>query len=1153
LPTTHDQLAQLREKFLSPRSKSRPTPIYWWSGSDLNIERMIWHLDMLAEKDVGGTIICYAHRPDGSVDHASPEPFSEDWWQLLREFTEASAERGLSVGLCDYQIIGLVLLRAGAETTGLGSGSLRNTGETVSGPGSFIRPLDEGEVLTRRAISSDGEKIIDAAKLIQNEIVWTVPEGQWILSTTSIAPGKIYLSKSDFDPLHPQAGRLVLELFYEKFKQELGAHIGTTFTTFFQDELELGLTTPMWNSLVGKSIEDQGFDTHDSLHLLWHGANDRAMEFRGLYRDSVVNLLQENFFKPIFEWHENNGTDLVMDQLSRGDLALGHEHYADFMETMAWYQGPGNDDPDLTGPRNIAAFRTSSSIAHQNGRHLVTNEAFHSSGWGVTPHMMLSGLNVDFAAGANQVVLHGLDYTLESGWWEWASPDFHFRQPWWEHSAPIWTYLSRVSEIMQSGTSATEIAILDPTPELDFFSDSEAPAYASKLIEELSLRGLGIDLVPQAYLGNSRVDENSGVAWISARLADYAVVIVPNLKVIRSKALDALSEFVSAGGIVIAIESFPIRTDHRLLTPHDFEKWTLVSSTSELASHLNATYEVDFKISSKSPSLLQSHRKFGECDIYFLANPGDNTREFQMTIRGHGELEIWDAWTGASAALESEASTSKIGPRTRELKLSLSGGGSAILIGSSNIVPSKRSEVAGIIDEIDISGGWSFQAVSNLDNRYFDYSNQNQILPIASYHIDIAESSHGTWRTGLVDHGVRFMVAGPIASSVVDSFESELLSGDSLGHNAKAASWRGYELSFHSGIPQDAYLQDRMTGPHGLKGVPDEFLDPQALDEYPAPGSHYYFWSTVESDGETTTLRTTGRANHKVWVNSELKVQREETPAGHFPPWNLRDMSSEVSETEIRLQPGTNHVLTRVTVSAGQPSRVAAVIGGSPPERPSLAKMKWWQGVTPAKQFIAPITRSAGWYSVQIPPGAKSAFIPTTAVIHCGDEATVNAVVGGYEILISSECGRLTFKLTEDENPTFDLDAGGLSGPITWHCEPGAIDVAHWPQIGLGDFSGLGIYEREIELGPEKPSFASLVFSKLEGSARVIVNDSEVGVCFEPDAEIRIDKYLAEGKNKVVIESANTLVNLFSRLPSPYSIMQKPGGGFEKIILKVSA
>jgi hypothetical protein len=106
--------------------------------------------------------------------------------------------------------------------------------------------------------------------------------------------------------------------------------------------------------------------------------------------------------------------------------------------------------------------------------------------------------------------------------------------------------------------------------------------------------------------------------------------------------------------------------------------------------------------------------------------------------------------------------------------------------------------------------------------------------------------------------------------------------------------------------------------------------------------------------------------------------------------------------------------------------------------------------------------------------------------------------------------------------------------------------------MGLHDYSGMVRYGRALELADPKPRVTELVITGIEGSLGVFINSQHAGVLYAPNASLRIDHLLRTGTNVIEIEALNTLVNLFSRLPSPYSIMQDPGGGFSGVRMRTS-
>ena len=189
----------------------------------------------------------------------------------------------------------------------------------------------------------------------------------------------------------------------------------------------------------------------------------------------------------------------------------------------------------------------------------------------------------------------------------------------------------------------------------------------------------------------------------------------------------------------------------------------------------------------------------------------------------------------------------------------------------------------------------------------------------------------------------------------------------------------------------------------------------------------------------------------------------------------------------------------------------------------------------------------------KIPPGAKTAIIKTYAQVDCPNGESVSKTMDGYSISLKSDTSDLLLELTSSQKVNQSLDASALLGPVVWLCEKGRISLSAWEDLGLRDFSGFAIYEKMHDFGADVPAFVELEIGGIEGSLRVLVNDRLAGYALRPKISIPLDGLLVPGVNKFAVESANTLVNLFSRLPSPYSTMQKPSGGFTKATLKLGS
>ena len=73
-------------------------------------------------------------------------------------------------------------------------------------------------------------------------------------------------------------------------------------------------------------------------------------------------------------------------------------------------------------------------------------------------------------------------------------------------------------------------------------------------------------------------------------------------------------------------------------------------------------------------------------------------------------------------------------------------------------------------------------------------------------------------------------------------------------------------------------------------------------------------------------------------------------------------------------------------------------------------------------------------------------------------------------------------------------------------------------------FSGTGVYSTTFEIN-NKASDYLLQLDKLYESARIIVNGQDAGIIWSPPFEMKIGKYLSEGKNTISIEVSNLMAN----------------------------
>jgi len=851
----------------------------------------------------------------------------------------------------------------------------------------------------------------------------------------------VWVRPAPFDPMHPESGARAIDRLYAPFEWECPGEVGQTLKIFFQDELDFGIRLPMWSDqLPGAFAAAKGYDLLSQLPALWHDIGPRTAKVRVDYGDTITRLLEASYFIPIYRWHEARGTLFGNDNAGRGAIGTGRRYYGDYFRTMRWYSAPGTDDPQLKNPRAFAGLKVNSSIAQLYDRPRVWVECFHSSGWGATPAQLIAGLNQDFLLGANFVNLHGLYYTTFGSWWEWAAPDFHFRQPYWIAAGQMNDYLTRLSALFSQGKQACDTAVVYPITALEGGlnaglvagealpaslseqqrAEAEPPTDPAEVIAFQLGRALvdcgeNFDFVDFQSLERTRIES----AHLTVAGGRYRALVLPAMSTIRFSTLQLARDFYRAGGSVIAVGAVPEASDRQgRLDPEVTAIVEELFGTSPRAEGVvrrsaNGGRAVFFAQTAAAVRALRSlgtpdfaplgaplqamHRKTGGVDLYWVFNPLDRAISASAAFRAQGRAEIWDAWSGASRAAEA----TKEGTVTR-VALKLAPGEGQLVIfdpfGEERTDP--RTEPAFVVSQTLPSEGWEFELAPTLDNRQGDFR-----LPASAGNLgaevrrfrhrpaamdDLApQHAHfddSAWPTVSANFGPRFWKLGPVRSDARDLAAEQALRRLSAvdpslpvrigGHQYR---WTPYEFSREWGIERDPFLLDWRSGPHGLKKqVPDEFIDLTVEQA----GSVWYLWSVLETVAEGNgTLVAGSRAAFAAWVNGQLALERKEAlPPGFHPAWNLPYYESEPLRTIVPLARGANPLLVRLEQPVGQRLRAYVALDAPPVnDRPALR----WLAHSPAWCFN-PLPRDrahAAWYRFLAPPGLAGFRIPVRGAL----------------------------------------------------------------------------------------------------------------------------------------------------------------------------
>ena len=275
------------------------------------------------------------------------------------------------------------------------------------------------------------------------------------------------------------------------------------------------------------------------------------------------------------------------------------------------------------GNRALGNGRIVASMAHVWGKPIVGAEAFTSyptevSGrWLQDPYALKAQGDRVFTDGVNRMIFHRY---VHQPWTPTRYPGmtmahygFHFERTitWWEHGAKEWVgYLTRAQQLLQQGKFQADVLFWCGEEAPNFGTGGEVPA------------GYACDHCPTDVLARLKVEDGQVVVPGGIR---YRILAVPPQVKFSAGPAAELERLKAAGAIVTTYDDVAAR-----LPPPDF--------------------------TCDDPDVTWIHRRAGDDDIYFVANPNTNANTIVCSFRVAGKTaERWNAETGEVASLAARA------------------------------------------------------------------------------------------------------------------------------------------------------------------------------------------------------------------------------------------------------------------------------------------------------------------------------------------------------------------------------------------------------------------------------------------------------------------------------------------------------------------
>jgi hypothetical protein len=983
--------------FTQPDPRYSPAPIWWWDGERVELSRLCWQLDQLADRGVYN-VLPVSLAPGGPAFGASasePAPLTDDWWSLWTGLVEHARTRGVRLWFYDQigfaganlqgrlvsanpAFVGAQLERECFDVDGPCDLAYPSTGSPIS---ACALPLNESGTVTGAPVPVG----VDDGRILLN-----LPGRHRVLVVCAVRQGYDYLS--------PDACGQLLDAVHGEFERRLGPLLGSVIAGSFQDELP---SLPTWSTTFADEFaRRKGYRIEPVIAALWEDWGLESYRARADYQRVRAALAEEAFFEPLFRWHDKWGMSVGCDQQSparAGEPVACTRQYADYARTHRWYQAPGSD--------HWGDAKIHSSLAHHYGRGRTWIEAFHSSGWGGTLEETFDWLLPWLLAGATLYSPHAVYYSTRGGWWEWAAPSTCWRQPYWRHYRGFADTVSRLCWLLTQGAHACDVGVLFPsaTTQAATLLDGPLPdavraqdsylalvgrmAWFYTVPGVLSRAGRDFDILDDDTVAAAEVADGT----LRTRAESYRAIVVPSSRFLEPTTASRLAAFCERGGLLVLAGDVPEEPRLRELAARGIARH--VKDEDDVAT---ALADLPQAIESDRPTLL---RQCGERRVLLIpaARAGSATwqpmlpwvgdlaelgggivgrfaeelRErgydfdpsrFEPTARvriagGAADVEQWDPLSGTVSRPSVSAVDGGV-----EVTVDFSATPAAVLVwhASPTTEPAVPAATSTPWTRRPIDGAWTSRLVPTLDDRFGDLAVPGNLDPtlVQQWRLDhrVEREVDGGWRGVLVGQGTWAWRFGPVDATQAPPPLARDHAGELGG-----PGWTPVRYSLSRGIADDL-VHARAFGPKGA--VPEEFWHVQHAE----PGDIVVLRTALPGtqDG-VVTLAVAANGEKAVWWNGE---HLGADPGGHL----------RLDRVEAR--PGPNLVEVRVTAEGTGPLR------------------GYWALTSEPDAFVRPNWLVAG--GGDGPVTARRGFVlpspPRRFTLHLGTQGSATLSVNGRQV-----------------------------------------------------------------------------------------------------------------------------------------------------------
>ncbi len=664
-----------------PISTAKPWAYWWWMGSAVDEKNITANLEDYAKAGFGGMHIIPIYGVKG--EESKFIPYLSDKWMAMLEYTVKEANR-----------------------LGLGIDMTVGTGWPFGG-----KQVTEQDAAKAFKIKKDGEKYTLEVIPTKQMVKRAAPGGEGFVVDHFDADALTHYFRP-FDSLF-SIKNIGVRAFYNDSYEVYGAN----WTPKFFEKFKIL----------------RGYDLANHLDVLAKDTaiTDREKRIWSDYHETLSDLLLEVFTKKYVDFahkfgkiarNESHGSPAnILDLYAVNDVPES-EFFGSKPYDIPLYKQDEEYEVKRFGTPGGLILKLASSAANVSGKKLVASETSTWLGnhFKVSLKQIKPIIDESFVSGINHVFYHGMPYSPKEaqfpGWLFYASTNFNQQSHFWEHLPQLNNYIERCQSLLQNTSLDNDVLLyfpiydqwhsvgrsskMHPIDVHAILREGMFTGSLGRIANEMLQKGYTFDFVSDRQLVNFSTQPKN--------LKSYKAIVVPPIKYLPLKTLEALNRLKQAGVLIVFCEKLPETVNgfndlenRQASFDKLIKNFTTIPSISAWQTPTTVRRET---MAEYGLQFIRKKASFGT--LYFITNPAQKFQSGKIKLSANGvAIRLFNPLFNR----RSTADFKKIGENQVEISLDLLAGESIFIEVLNQPLKSTtlpKSDIRNLKSEIPIVGTW---------------------------------------------------------------------------------------------------------------------------------------------------------------------------------------------------------------------------------------------------------------------------------------------------------------------------------------------------------------------------------------------------------------------------------------------------------------